>query len=1474
MAADRKNKVGAALVVGGGIAGMQASLDLAESGFYVYLVEKSPSIGGTMARLDKTFPTNDCAMCILSPKLVECGRHLNIESLTNAEVLDIEGTEGQFKVKIRQNPRYIDLSKCTGCGDCEKACPVRVKNQYEYGLGERKAVFRPFPQAYPNAFSIEKKDRALCTVSCPAGVHAQGYVALIRDGKFKEAVRLVKRNNPLPAICGRVCHHPCEASCKRGLIDDPIAICHLKRFIADYEYERGVCVDPEPKPSRGVKVAVVGSGPAGLTCAYDLALEGFDVTVFEALPVAGGMLTVGIPPYRLPKDVIRAEIGAIERLGVEIRCNTALGRDVSLSDLKAQGYRAVFIAVGAHREQRLGIEGEDAAGVLSGVDFLREMNLQKPVKVGESVLVIGGGNVAIDAARSALRLGAKKVTILYRRSRAEMPANEHEVEEAQREGIEIQFLTAPHRVIAENGVARGLECVRMRLGKPDASGRRRPEPIPGSLFTVAGDTIISAIGQVPDLSFADEAPEITDRGRWLKADPDTLETSVPGVFAGGDAVTGPATVVEAVAAGKRAAESILRYLEGRDLREDRVFDKPHMVVGDVPKERAREARKKWPTLPLSERLSGFAEVELPYTAEQAVAEASRCLDCGVCSECLECEAACRANAVMHDDEPVIREIEVGAVVLCPGFEAFDPSPLTQYGYGKYKNVVTSLEFERILSASGPYEGHVVRPSDHRTPKRIAFVQCIGSRDVKEAESYCSSVCCMYAIKEAVIAKEHVSGDLDITIFFMDMRAYGKDFEKYYNRAREEHGVRFVRAKVYGVEEDRSNQNLRVRFTHEDGHMDTEEFDMVVLSVGMRPKADTVELAKRVGLHLDEHNYVLSSGVAAVATSTPGIFVSGAFAGPKDIPETVMEASAAAAAVGSVLAPERFTRVSAKQYPKERDVRNKRPRIGVFVCHCGINIGGVVRVPEIVEYARTLPYVVYAEENLYTCSQDTQDKIKALIEEHDLNRIVVASCSPRTHEPLFQQTIREAGLNPYLFEMANIRDQCSWVHMHEPAAATRKAKDLVAMAVAKAARLEPLKRHKVPVIQKAMVIGGGPAGMTAALGFADQGYPVYLVEREDSLGGNLKKLAKSLEGTDYKKLLSELVDRVSNNELVTVYTGAEIEAIDGFVGNFKTTLSVRGEKVSFEHGAVVVATGGKEYEPTEYLYGTDDRVMTQTQLEQRLAKGALPGRRVVMIQCVGSREPERPYCSRVCCGQAVKNALDILAADPSAEVTVLYRDMRTYGLKEDYYRAAREAGVTFIRYDDQAKPVVQALDGRLTVRVHDAVSGCDAEMDADCVVLGAAIVPHDDSKAVAQLLKVPVNDDRFFLEAHVKLRPVDFATDGVFVAGLAHAPKTVSESISQAMAAVGRAVTVISKESIEAGGIVASVIENRCTGCGACEQLCVFSAIRVNPDKKVAEVESAVCKGCGSCAANCRCGAIVLRGFTEEQILAEVAALPW
>ncbi|MCK4348390.1 MAG: CoB--CoM heterodisulfide reductase iron-sulfur subunit A family protein, partial [Thermoplasmatales archaeon] len=849
------------------------------------------------------------------------------------------------------------------------------------------------------------------------------------------------------------------------------------------------------------------------------------------------------------------------------------------------------------------------------------------------------------------------------------------------------------------------------------------------------------------------------------------------------------------------------------------------------------------------------------------------LNCGGCVECLECVRTCKADAINHDMKEEILEFNVGSIVLNTGYETFNPELKSQYGYGRYKNVLTSLEFERMLSASGPYQGHVVRPSDGKDPKKIAWINCVGSRDRECGNNYCSSVCCTYGIKEAVIAKEHMP-TVEPTIFYMDMRTYGKGFEEYYNRAKDEQGVRFIRCRVSDIKENSKGKTLNIRYETEEGELKEEEFDMVVLSVGFIPSKGSKRLAEKIGISLNEFGFCESPELSPIETNRLGVYVCGAFSGPKDIPETVMEASGAAAKASSIIVSQRDSLVEKKKYPPEIDVTGEEPRVGVFVCHCGINIGAYVDVPSVVEYARTLDGVAYAEDNLYTCSQDTQKKIVEKIKEHKLNRVIVASCTPRTHEPLFQETIREAGLNPHLFEMANIRDQCSWVHMKDPKAATEKAKDLTEMAVAKARLIEPLPPISLNVVQKGLVIGGGLAGMISALAIAEQGYDVYLIEKENVLGGNLNNIYYTLKSKKIQDYLKSVIKKVESNSRIKVYKNAQIEKIDGFVGNYKTTIKNGAASLDIEHGAIIVTTGAKESKPKEYLYGTDKRVVTQLEIEKQLATGANFNKKtIVVIQCVGSRNDEHPYCSRICCVDAIKNTLKIKEKNPEAVIYILYRDMRTYGFAETFYEKAREKGIIFIRYDTDEKPKVKKGKDGIEVEIRDRILDETLSINPDILVLSPAIVPRDGNEELAKLLKVSLNEDGFFLEAHPKLRPVDFATDGIFLAGMAHSPKSIDESISQAYAAAARACILLSKEQVNIEPIVSSVDETKCIGCGLCVSLCPSNAIelKLKEGGKKAETISASCKGCGICGASCPQQAITMKHFRNKEIVAQIDA---
>jgi heterodisulfide reductase subunit A len=1008
----QKKQIGTVMVVGGGVAGVQASLDLAELGYYVYLIEASPVIGGVMAQLDKTFPTLDCSLCILSPKLVECGRHRNIEIITNAEIKGIEGVPGNFRCQVKRRARYVDREKCNACGTCVNYCPIEIKDSYNENLANVKCIYLLYPQAVPAYFAIDEKH-----------------------------------------------------------------------------------------------------------CLY-----------------------------------------------------------------------------------------------------------------------------------------------------------------------------------------------------------------------------------------------------------------------------------------------------------------------------------------LSKK------------------------------ECTQCAEACGTDAINFKDKDEILTLEVGSIILAPGFEEFNAGLKAEYGYGRYPNVVTSIQFERIMCASGPYLGEVKRPSDGKHPKRVAFIQCVGSRDVQEGNPYCSTVCCTYAIKESIVVKEH-DPSLQITIFFMDMRTMGKGFEQFYERGKKEFNLNFIRSKATKVKRVPETENLIVRYVNENGVKEEKEFDMVILSVGMEPCRGYQALADSLKINLNPYGFCETHEFTPLKTNREGIYVAGAYQSPKDIPESVMQASGAVALCSGLLSASRGTRVKEKVFPPEIDISGEEPCIGVFVCHCGINIAGVVDVTEVTEYVRTLPNVAYAEENMYSCSQDSQVRIKELIKEHKLNRVIVAACTPRTHEPLFQETIREAGLNRCLFEMANIRDQNSWVHMHEKERATKKAKDLIRSAVSKARLLSALPEQKVKVTPRGLVIGGGIAGMTAALEIARQGYECYLVEKEKELGGNLRKLYFTLDGHDPQKFLNETIEKVQRDPRITVLTSTAVTGVSGYVGNFRTQL-VRNENGSaqpmeIEHGVIVVATGAKEYKPEEYLYGKSSKVITQQELEEKL--GTDPSqictmKDIVMIQCVGSREPHRIYCSKLCCSKAIKNALKIKELNPDSNVYILYRDIRTYGFKEDAYNRARDAGVMFIRYDLEGKPEVKEGE-TLEIKVFDPILREDVLIKSDLLILSPAIVTEGNEE-LGKLLKVSLTDDKFFLEAHVKLRPVDFATDGIFLCGLAHSPKPLEESIVQAQAAAARAAIPLARGEVEVEPIVSSVDQELCFGCGICEYNCPYKAIRVVSTERGerAETITASCKGCGVCAARCPKQAINMGRYTYDQISAQIAAI--
>jgi len=894
------------MVVGGGIAGMQAALDIGSSGHRVYLVEKSSTIGGHMLQFDKTFPTLDCAACIGTPKMVEVAQNANIELLSYSEVEEVSGYIGNYTVKIRRKPRYVIEGVCTGCGECVNVCPVSVPSEWDENLDNRKAIYRAFPQAVPITFCIDKKDRAPCVNACPAGINIQGYVQLVSQGKYQEATRLIMERLPLPRVLGRICPHPCESECRRKELDEAIAIRDLKRFAADHADLNAL--DPPSIEERKEKVAVIGSGPSGLTVAYYLRLKGYQVTIFEALEVLGGMLRVGIPDYRLPPEVLDQEIDYILRLGVKTRIGVRFGKDLTFADLKEEGFSAVFLGIGAHDSLEMQIPGEKTIQcVVDAVRFLREVNLGNKTCPGSRVVVIGGGNVAIDAARVVKRLGAQEVTVVYRRSEQEMPAYVEEIEGAKKEGICFSFLTAPAGILAKEGRVDGFECVRTELGSPDDSGRRRPVPVDGSEFVIPCDAVIPAIGQKIDISWAARTPDLKWSHRnTLSVNSWTMQTSIPYVFAGGDAVTGPDNVIQAVAAGHKAVEAIHRYINGEDLelysQQLEAEEKPGMDWKKIPEGVSQKARAQ--TTHLDAKMSAvcFDEVDLGLSESAARQEALRCLNCGVCSECMECVKVCEPKAIDHTMTAEELEVNVGSIIVATGYDIMDPEPMKQFGYGKYPNVFTSLEFERLSNATGPTGGKILIRDENkafvRSPKSVAILHCIGSRDVNHHE-YCSRVCCMYALKYAHLIHEKVGHDAQVYNFYIDMRCFGKGYEEFYKRCQEE-GTRFIRGKVAEITDQavKPEEEGKLIAIAEDtllGRRLRVPVDMVVLCVAMQARSGAQEVGRIFGINQGADGFFLEEHpkLGPLNTATDGVFLAGACQGPKDIPDTVSQASGAA-----------------------------------------------------------------------------------------------------------------------------------------------------------------------------------------------------------------------------------------------------------------------------------------------------------------------------------------------------------------------------------------------------------------------------------------------------------------------------------------------------------------------------------------------------------------------------------------------------
>lgn len=1399
---------------------------------------------------------------------MDVGRHPNIELFTNSEVVQVEGEVPNFKVKVRHKSTYVDWDKCTGCGECPAVCPVKLDNEFQLNMSKREAIYRQYVQAVPNKFLIDKKGWPPCRFACPAGVNAQGYVALISQGKFQEALELERRDNPFPSVCGRVCTHPCESECKRKDVDESLAITQLKRFIADQESE-----GKRPKPElTNEKVAVVGAGPAGLSVAYFLAKRGYCPTVFEAANHAGGLLYWAIPRFRLPEKSLKRDIDYMKSWGVEIKTGLALGKDFGIKDLFNQDFKAIFLGLGAAKEKSMGIEGEDLQGVELCVEFLKKVILDQKTQVGNKVAVIGGGNSAVDAARTVLRLGAEEVFIVYRRSRKEMPANEEEVVEAEKEGIKIHYLATPTKIFGKDGKVAAIECVKMKLGEPDASGRRRPIPVEGSEFAIDLDMVIMAIGQAADVSFLnkDEKFELT---RWgtFKVDPDTLQTNVSGVFAGGDVVTGPATIIEAIAAGKEAAESIDRFIRGVDLKEGRKTKQDRVEDVEIPDDVEVQVREKMPVLDLAKATKTFDEVVLGYSSEQAIKEASRCLNCAGCSECLECEKACEPKAIFHDMVDKVIDLDIGSIIVTTGVDYLDPKEASEYGYKRYKNIYTAFELERILSEDGPTGGELVLNKERKKPIRFAFIQCVGSRNMRRDINYCSRICCMNTIKDSLVLKEHYP-DAEIIVFYIDIRAFGKGFEEFYNRSLEKR-VKYIKGKPSKVIED-ENGDLIIHYEDEQRQSNQMTFDAVCLASALIPSKGCRHLAEVLGVEIDEDGFFKNTepAIEPLESTREGILVCGCATGPKDITDSISEASGAA--------------VKASYFLKGHELEIKKPeiepvdisgppRIGVFVCHCGPNISKVVDVEAVVEYAKSLPGVVFAEDYIFACSETSQRQLQERISEQQLNRVVVAACTPKTHEASFQDSLTAVGLNPYLFDIANIRNQCSWVHQKEPEKATEKAKELVKMSVARVRELKPLFMKELSVNRDVAILGAGITGLRCGIDLLTRGFKVNIIEKNEAPGGLVRNLSSIYPSfKPGKEIIDKLIDEFTKTG-GEIITSAELIDVTGYVGNFQIKLNVKGEEIEFTVGAIVLATGSSLYAPGK-RFGSDrfSNVITNIELEQRIISGDIKDiKSVAFIQCVGSRGDEgNPGCSRYCCQTAIKEAISL--REKGIDIAILNRGVRVYSKgAEQMYRKARELGVLFLPYEGE--PEITGTNVAKQVAVASVDLNADIIIPVDLIVLSVGMVPAEDSLRLSELFKVPRGPDKFFLERHSKFGPVETTVEGVFLCGCCQFPQDIGDSISQASAVASKVSVLLSRDKITLAPITSVVDEVYCRGCGRCAEVCEFHAVEIVEKEKgiyVAQVNEALCKGCGTCVPACPTGAIDLKHFMTEQIEAQLEAL--
>jgi len=876
---------------------------------------------------------------------------------------------------------------------------------------------------------------------------------------------------------------------------------------------------------------------------------------------------------------------------------------------------------------------------------------------------------------------------------------------------------------------------------------------------------------------------------------------------------------------------------------------------------------------LTSRKAIYAKYPLPIPNIYVIDRAN-CTRCGACVD------ICPTDAINLNKSEKIHELNVGSIILSAGFEEFNPHILMQYGHGRYPDVLTSVELERMFSGYGAGKGDIFRPSDGTTPQSIAFIQCVGSRD--HEREYCSAACCMYALKEAMIIREE-HPDLPIHFFYMDARAYGKGYHRYLEKARDQFKITFTRSRIPVVKENPATKKLILKYLTETGDTEAEEFDLVVLSIGQVPPSYNEKLSQLLGLPLNQWGFCATDEFMQTTTSNPGIFVCGAFSEPKDIPETIAQASTAALNAVSVLrkhssktaktntqtetTPNLWTLYDAKS--EERDWENKT---AIFICQCGGEITRLLDLNALANFSKKLPNVHLCEKIDVLCSATSLKKVSQRLREIKVSRVVFAACVPYHYQHLFEEAAMEAGIAPGYVKIVNIREHAAWPHADDQSKATEKAKNMIAMGVEFARQESALETARPDsVISRALIIGGGTAGMSAALGLADLGIPVDLVEMTDQLGGQLKKIHFAPHQKDPQELLQQLIKLVQENNLIKIHFNTSIRRVQGQAGKFQVEFQNEQIPEMADYGAIIVATGGEEHLPTTFGYGQNERILTQQKFKEKVVAGEIDlakVNQVVMIQCVESRTAERPYCSRICCTQAVTNALKIKELNPAAEIIVFNRDIMTYGFREQYYSQARESGVLFVRYEEAQPPEVSIEGNRIQVKAVDPVLNEELIFEPDLLLLSTGIDPQKNHE-LAEILNVPLDEEGFFQEAEVKFRPVDFHKDGIYVAGLAHSPRFIEETVTQGFAAAARAATILTKEKLPASPLVAEVNQRRCSGCQMCISACVYDARVWDEDSHTVLVREAICQGCGACTMVCPNNACRLKGYRDKQVMAVI-----